>query len=229
MAGNPREHVKNRGFWDGGDPARGVNNESGGRTSGLPGDVNVSANSTNVTFHKSVTGADAGFSLDGIPLASTTNTVSAPLPGVTLNLLGASPGTPVTISVAPVTAGITQAINDFVSAYNSAINANNGISSIDTAQAALDSQAISNDGRFVTYTSDATNLVTGFVQGSASHPNNVYLFDRATGTNLQLSRTSASAMTRGRSADLTSIYPWHCSRSATSSVCGLASRCLLAP
>ncbi|HEX8152379.1 MAG TPA: hypothetical protein VF698_04595 [Thermoanaerobaculia bacterium] len=37
MAGNPREHVKDKGFWDGGDAARGTNKESGGRPSGLPG------------------------------------------------------------------------------------------------------------------------------------------------------------------------------------------------
>jgi hypothetical protein len=43
MAGNPRERVRNRGFWDGGDPARGVNNESGGKSSGLPGERRPSA------------------------------------------------------------------------------------------------------------------------------------------------------------------------------------------
>ena len=37
MAGNPREHVKDKGFWDGGDAGRGTNKESGGRPSGLPG------------------------------------------------------------------------------------------------------------------------------------------------------------------------------------------------
>ena len=60
-----------------------------------------------------------------MPLSSTTNTVSSPLPGVTLNLLAANPAKPVTISVGPDTAGITQAINDFVSAYNSAIGSVN--------------------------------------------------------------------------------------------------------
>jgi hypothetical protein len=37
MAGNPREHVKDKGFWDGGDAARANNKESAGRPSGLPG------------------------------------------------------------------------------------------------------------------------------------------------------------------------------------------------
>jgi hypothetical protein len=37
MAGNPREHVKDKGFWDGGTPAHGKNGETSGRPSGFPG------------------------------------------------------------------------------------------------------------------------------------------------------------------------------------------------
>ena len=37
MAGNPREHVKDKGFWDGGGPEHGKDNESAGRPSGFPG------------------------------------------------------------------------------------------------------------------------------------------------------------------------------------------------
>ena len=37
MAGNPRDHVKGKGFWDGGASAHGTNKESAGRPSGLPG------------------------------------------------------------------------------------------------------------------------------------------------------------------------------------------------
>jgi flagellar hook-associated protein 2 len=95
------------------------------KTSGLPGDLSVTLNGTGLVFQKSADGINASFSLDGVPLSSTTNTVSSPLPGVTLNLLAANPAKPVTISVGPDTAGITQAINDFVSAYNSAIGSVN--------------------------------------------------------------------------------------------------------
>jgi hypothetical protein len=38
MSGNPREHVKDKGFWDGGAGGHGGNGESGGRPSGFPGD-----------------------------------------------------------------------------------------------------------------------------------------------------------------------------------------------
>jgi len=37
MAGNPRENVKDKGFWDGGGLERGKDNESAGRPSGFPG------------------------------------------------------------------------------------------------------------------------------------------------------------------------------------------------
>jgi flagellar hook-associated protein 2 len=109
-----------------------VINDAGGarlallsKTSGLLGDLSVTLNGTGLVFQKSADGINASFSLDGVPLSSTTNTVSSPLPGVTLNLLAANPAKPVTISVGPDTAGITQTINDFVSAYNSAIGSVN--------------------------------------------------------------------------------------------------------
>jgi len=37
MAENPRENVKDKGFWDGGGSGHGTNKESSGRASGQPG------------------------------------------------------------------------------------------------------------------------------------------------------------------------------------------------
>ncbi|MCU1228462.1 MAG: hypothetical protein JWO97_1346 [Acidobacteria bacterium] len=37
MAGNPREHVNGKGFWDGGASGHGNNKEASGRPSGFPG------------------------------------------------------------------------------------------------------------------------------------------------------------------------------------------------
>jgi hypothetical protein len=37
MAGYPRETGKDKGFWDGGPSSHGSNKESGGRSSGAPG------------------------------------------------------------------------------------------------------------------------------------------------------------------------------------------------
>ena len=37
MAGNPRENVKGKGFWDGGSKGQSANSQSAGRESGFPG------------------------------------------------------------------------------------------------------------------------------------------------------------------------------------------------
>jgi len=37
MAGTPREHVSDKGFWDGGSAGSDKNGETAGRTSGFPG------------------------------------------------------------------------------------------------------------------------------------------------------------------------------------------------
>jgi hypothetical protein len=37
MAGNPREHVQDKGFWDGGAAGHSSNGQSAGRPSGFPG------------------------------------------------------------------------------------------------------------------------------------------------------------------------------------------------
>jgi hypothetical protein len=37
MAGNPRENVKDKGFWDGGAPGQSENGQTAGRPSGFPG------------------------------------------------------------------------------------------------------------------------------------------------------------------------------------------------
>ena len=95
------------------------------KTSGAAGDLNVTANSSGLNFHKSATGVDAQFTVDGVPLTSGTNTVTSAIPNVTLNLLTAAPSTPVTLTITANTAAVTQAINNFVSAYNSVMTAVN--------------------------------------------------------------------------------------------------------
>jgi hypothetical protein len=37
MSGNPRENVRDQGFWDGGGEGQGGNDQASGRTSGFPG------------------------------------------------------------------------------------------------------------------------------------------------------------------------------------------------
>ncbi|MDR3570349.1 MAG: flagellar filament capping protein FliD [Syntrophobacteraceae bacterium] len=70
-------------------------------------------------------GADASFSIDGMNLASSNNTVTSAISGVTLNLLGASPGTNLTLNVAHDTNSIESQINSMISSFNSIVSAIN--------------------------------------------------------------------------------------------------------
>jgi len=79
-------------------------------------------NTTTLTFAAPVGGANATFNIDGVPFSSTSNTVTGAIPGVTLNLLSASPGTQVQLTVGIDQSQITAAINNFVSSYNTVIN-----------------------------------------------------------------------------------------------------------
>ena len=90
------------------------------KTSGAAGNLTVTSSALN--FTQGIAGVDAQLNVDGVPIDSSTNTVTSALPGVTLNLASASPNTPVTITVAPDTSQATQTINSFVSAYNTVIN-----------------------------------------------------------------------------------------------------------
>jgi len=95
-------------------------------TSGELGDITVAGNSTGLSFHKSVTGHNASFTLDGVGLSTATNTVSGALEGVTINLASAAPDTEVLLTVAADQRGAEQAVRNFVSSYNLVVSAING-------------------------------------------------------------------------------------------------------
>jgi flagellar hook-associated protein 2 len=93
-------------------------------TTGAAGDFSI-ATGGSLGFTRSGTGKDASLTVDGVPITSASNTVTGAINGVTLNLLGASTGTPVSVSVAPDTTSITSAITAFVTAYNALITDTN--------------------------------------------------------------------------------------------------------
>jgi len=105
-----------------------VNDANGARlaivsnTTGAPGDLTVTGKNSGLTFTKAVTGSNASLVVDGIPISSTSNSVTGAINGITLSLGSANPNSPVTVSVAPDTSNATNTINQFVSAYNTAIN-----------------------------------------------------------------------------------------------------------
>ncbi len=67
-------------------------------------------------------GANAAFTVDGMSMTSSTNTVTSAIAGVTLNLLGADPNTTLTVNVSPDTQAIETNINTWINAYNTAIS-----------------------------------------------------------------------------------------------------------
>jgi flagellar hook-associated protein 2 len=85
-------------------------------------------------FTDAVDGADASLTVDGIPVDSSSNTVTGVIPGVTLTLSGLTTSgsgqtdNPVSLQIAPNLTPIATDINNFVSAWNTLITAvNTGI------------------------------------------------------------------------------------------------------
>jgi len=65
---------------------------------------------------------DAVVSVEGYPYTSASNLVSGSIPGVTIDLISAKPGTTLNLSVSRDTSGVSSAVQNFVSAYNSFAN-----------------------------------------------------------------------------------------------------------
>lgn len=103
-----------------------INDASGARlsivsnTSGAPGDLTVTGTSGLPTLTKAVQGVNAALTVNSIPIASTSNTVTS-INGVTISLASANPNETVDLTVGPDTTDAETAINNFVSAYNTVI------------------------------------------------------------------------------------------------------------
>ena len=70
------------------------------------------------TMTETAKGEDALLKANGLTITRSSNNIEEVVPGVTLNLLAADVGKPISIVVAPDTAGIQEKIQDFVNAYN---------------------------------------------------------------------------------------------------------------
>ena len=73
-------------------------------------------------FTQASAATNAFVTVDGVPVQSTSNTITTALPGVTINLLGATQGSTISLTVAQDVSQSSSAINQFVSDYNTAIN-----------------------------------------------------------------------------------------------------------
>ncbi len=68
------------------------------------------------------TGANASYQVDGTPITGNSDTITL-APGVTVNLLQASPGNPTTITVSQSTNNAQAALQQFATAYNQVVSA----------------------------------------------------------------------------------------------------------
>ena len=98
-----------------------VTNSSGAHlalASSNSGSVTVTGDPT-LSFTQASQGSDASLKIDGIPITSASNTVTGAVDGLTLNLLGTTPQT--TLSVTADSSQIGNGVAQFVSDYNSAV------------------------------------------------------------------------------------------------------------
>jgi flagellar hook-associated protein 2 len=100
-------------------------------TSGAAGELSVTASlsgasSGAITFSSSQDGKDASLTVDGVAITSGSNTVTNAIPGVTFQLLGSAPSTPIQVEITNDDTDIGSAMSSFVTAYNAVINDING-------------------------------------------------------------------------------------------------------
>jgi flagellar hook-associated protein 2 len=89
---------------------------------GVTGSLHLAAGNTAVNFNQAAAGLNAALTVDGVPISSTTNTVSGVINGVTLNLSAPTGTIPISLKVAPDASQATAAINTLVTAYNTVVN-----------------------------------------------------------------------------------------------------------
>ena len=142
------------------------------QSSGTPGAMAITNNTTGLAFNPPVGGTNASLTIDGVPYSSATNTITGAIGGVTLHLASASPGTRVQLTVGPDTAAATRAIDNFVSAYNTVIGNlnsqftvnpttnNEGPLGSDTALRSLQSSLLSDVTYSITGNSGLVNLAS---------------------------------------------------------------------
>ncbi|CAK0767672.1 flagellar hook-associated protein 2 [Gammaproteobacteria bacterium] len=81
---------------------------------------------------QTIAAQDASLTVDGLAITSATNTVTGTIPGVTLNLLSKSAGSPATLSVSRNTSTITTNVQNFVTKYNALASTIKNLGSYDS-------------------------------------------------------------------------------------------------
>ncbi len=94
--------------------------------SGALTDTSAPSGSQSVSFSQVQAGKDASLVVDGLSIASASNTVTNAIPGVTFQLLSANVSAPVQVVVANDNSSITSAMSTFVTDYNTLLKSVTG-------------------------------------------------------------------------------------------------------
>jgi flagellar hook-associated protein 2 len=121
-----------------------------------------------------VRGSDAQVRVDGVLVTRPSNTIGDALPGVTLSLQQAEPGTTVDLTVSRDQEASLKAVRDFVSAYNDVVSFQNG-QQVEGQPLALDSTL--------------RRIVSSFTGALRTEVDAAGAFDRGTLVGMTLSRT----------------------------------------
>ena len=101
--------------------------------SGPPGLSAFAFNASTTNLSQTVAAQDANLTVNGLPVSSTSNTVSSVINGLDLTVKAETSGVPVDVSISRNPASIKGALNSFIAAYNGLIDTTNALSSYDPA------------------------------------------------------------------------------------------------
>jgi len=172
-------------------------------TSGAAGALsltdNTSGSNGNMGFTKATDsqgnalGTDASITVDGVPVTSSSNTVTGAIAGVTLDLTDETLY-PVTIEVQPDLTQVSTAINSFVSAYNQVINDLNA--QFQVTSSSTSAPPLLGDSSLELVQSQLLNAVTSSLQGNNGVTNlqSIGIQLQADGTLSVASSSSADSM-----------------------------------
>lgn len=163
----------------------------------------ASTSTTGGFVNSSTSSLDANFTLDGIPIVRSSNTISDVLTGVTLNLAATQQATdnPVTLTIAPDTSSIQTTVNNFISAYNTVMqylnqNINDVTSTASDGTQTVTRGSLSGDMAAMNLQMTLPSIIMGQVtSATGSNPNTLSAIGITLGSDGTLSISDQSTFT----------------------------------
>jgi flagellar hook-associated protein 2 len=179
----------------------------------------TASTSTGAGFvNSSVSSLDASFTLDGIPITRSSNTITDVLTGVTINLAGTQQSTdnPVTLTISPDTSAIQTTVQDFINSYNTLITSlnqnmtdttsNSSSSSSDTSSATVTRAPLAGDVTFMNLQFSLQNILMSPVSSVQSgNPNSLSAIGIKLNNDGTLSISDQSAFTSALTTNQTAV------------------------